>query len=120
MALADVLAGATVRPVYVAWFDTEADPIWGWTGPGVFAPTGTGDAHLDGNTLLAAEGVLQSGEFHEDQGIGSEISLVFAVSEDIPGFIIGESEVGDFIGSPGGPVYDQIMVDRRSFLGRRA
>jgi hypothetical protein len=121
MALADVLGAAVVRPVHVAFFDIKDDPIYGWTGPGAFAPTGTGDADLDGNVFLSAEGIVQASDVVEDEGIGGDFTLTFAVDEDINAWILGESELGvDFLGDSGGPVYDQLVLDRRAFVGRRA
>ncbi len=121
MALVDVLAASVVRPVYVAWFDIKDDPIYGWTGPGAFAPTGTGDTDLDGNVFLSSEGVVQVSGFHEDQGLGSELTLTFAISTDIAPFILDQSQLDiGVLGTPGGPVYDQLVIDRRRFIGRRA
>lgn len=121
MALADVLAAATVRPVYIAWFDVKDAEIRGWTGPGTLVPTGTGDTDLDDYTYDSAEGAVSVSDLVEDQGIGSEVSISFAVSEDIAGWIMGTSTVGEsFLGDPGGPIFDQIIVDRRAFLGRAA
>jgi hypothetical protein len=119
--LAETLAAATVRPVYIAFFDIKDTPVRGWTGPGILVPTGTGDDDFDDFTYDHAEGAVSITDIIENQGIGGEVSITFAVSESISGWIWGESQWGiDYWGNPGGPVYDQIIVDRRSFLGRKA
>lgn len=121
MALIDVLAAATVRPVFCAWFDIKDVPLRGWTGPGILVPTGTGDDEFDDYTYDSAEGVVSVSDIVDNQGIGNEVTITFAVSEDIQGFIVGESLIGSaFLGNPGGPVYDEIIIDRRAFLGRKA
>jgi hypothetical protein len=121
VALADVLAAPTVRPVYVGYFDIKDTPVRGWTGVGTLLPTGTGDADFDDFTYDSAEGAVDVSDLIENQGIGGEISLSFAVSENIAGWIMGTSQVGvSFLGDPGGPIYDQIIIDRRHFLGRKA
>lgn len=121
MSLDTVLSGATVRPCLVGLLDIKDDPVYGWTGPGAFAPTGTGDTDLDDNTFLSAEGAVQISDFVEDSGIGAGLELTFAVSEDLGGFLLDESELDvDPLGDPGGPVYDQLVQDRRAFMGRPA
>jgi hypothetical protein len=97
-------------------------PLRGWTGPGTLVPTGTGDADFDDYTYDSAGGAVIVSDIVEDQGIGSEITLLYSVSEDISGWVWGESQWGiDSWGSnPGGPIYDQIVIDRRHFLGRKA
>ena len=121
MAIDDVLTAPTVRPVHIGFFDIKDDPIYGWTGPGLFAPTGTGDLDLDDNVFESAAGAIDVTEFHEDQGIGSALSLTFAVGEEYGGWILGQSQLGiDALGDPKGSIWDQIVIDRRQFLGRKA
>lgn len=103
MALEDVLAAATVRPVHVGWLDFKDDAVRGWTGPGTFAPTGTGDADLDGETFNSAEGVVDINGFGQDMGIGSPVTVTFAAGEM-------EDE----------QIFEQLVADRRAFLGRKA
>lgn len=121
MALEDLLTASVVRPVHIGWLDFRNDPLYGWTGPGAFAPTGTGDTDLDNNVFLGVEGLVAVTDFSEDQGMGGEISITFAIGQDIAGWVMGESEVGlDYLGSPAGAGFDQIVLDRRAFLGRKA
>lgn len=103
MALADVLAAAVVRPVTVGWLNFASDPIYGWTGHGALAPTGTGDADLDGFTFLEIEGAVELSEVQHDRGMGGPITITFAAGEMA-------SE----------PAVLQLVADRRAFLGRRA
>ena len=102
MSLEDVLQAPVVRPVYIGFFDIKSDPIRAWTGPGTFAPTNTGDADLDGFTFGEAIGILQVSDFSENQGLGDDWSVTFAV---------GDEELNPFT---------QMVVDRRVFLGRKA
>lgn len=103
MALADVLAGAIVRPAIVGFLDFASDPVRGWTGPGTFAPAGTGDADLDGDTFASAEGAIHITPFGQDQGLGAPVTVTFAAGE------MDDEEV-----------VLQIVADRRAYLGRRA
>lgn len=119
--LEDVLSAAVVRPVHIGFLDIRHTPVRGWSGPGAFLPTGTGDADLDDEVYLELESAIQITDFSEDQGIGGELNISFTVSEGIAGFIVGEGEVGeDFLGEPVGAVFDRIIKDRRAFLGRKA
>lgn len=103
MALADVLAAAVVRPVYIGFLDFESDPIRGWTGPGTLVPTGTGDADLDSETFYEAAGAVQITDFTEDQGLGGPVTVTFAA---------GEMDDDDIV--------LQLVADRRAFMGRKA
>lgn len=103
MAIADVLAAATVRPVHIGSLDFKDDPVRGWTGPGTLAPTGTGDPDLDGDTFDQAAGIINVSGFSDDTGIGDPITLTFAAGE-----MTDES------------IITQIVADRRAFQGRRA
>lgn len=103
MALADVLAAAVVRPVIVGFLDFKDDPVRGWTGPGTFAPLGTGDADLDGETFGSTEGAVHITAFAQDLGLGGQVTVTFAA---------GEMDDED--------VVLQIVADRRAYLGRTA
>lgn len=103
MALADVLAAPVVHPVFVGWLDFKTDPVRGWTGPGAFAPTGTGDSDLDGETFLHAEGPISIGDFTEDSGLGQPLPITFSAGE------MDDEEA-----------FLQLVVDERLFMGRTA
>ena len=64
-----------VLPVLIARLDIVGDPIYSWTGPGLFVPTGTGDSALDGNTYDPAEAFIDLSVIKEDQGIGSPVTI---------------------------------------------
>jgi hypothetical protein len=103
MALADVLAAAIVRPALVGFLDFASDPVRGWTGPGTFAPSGTGDPDLDGDTFTSTGGALHITAFAQDQGLGGPVTVTFAAGE------MDDEEI-----------VQQIVADRRAYLGRRA
>lgn len=103
MPLADVLAAAEVRPVTVGFLDIHTDPVRGWTGPGTFAPTGTGDTDLDGFTFSSVEGAVEISDFIDNQDIGGEVTVSYAAGE------MADEEV-----------FQQLIVDRRAWFGRRA
>ena len=67
-----------VRPVLIGRLDIDSDPVFAWTGPGLFAPTGTGDAALDDQTYDPAEAFIDISEITEDQGIGGPVTIVAA------------------------------------------
>ncbi len=78
----DLTAGMTtgvqagvIRPVLIGRLDIATDPIVAWTGPGIFAPVGTGDAALDGQTFLPLAPFLEMSPIQEDQGIGGPVTL---------------------------------------------
>lgn len=103
MALEDVLAAAVVRPAHIGVLEFKDDILRGWSGPGTFAPTGTGDADLDGNTFESAAGAVEISGFGQDQGLGTPVTVSFAA---------GEMEDED--------VVRQLIADRRAYLGRKA
>src|SRR5688572_29455705 len=103
MPLADVLVADVVRPVLVGFLDFKDDPVRGWTGPGTFAPIGTGDADLDGETFASAGGAVHITAFSHDQGLGGPVTVTFAAGE------MNDEEV-----------FLQIVADRRAYLGRVA
>jgi hypothetical protein len=121
MAIEDFLSAPVVKPVHIGFFDIKDDPLYGWTGEGAFAPIGTGDADLDNNIFLATEGAVNITDFTEDQGMGDSISITFAISEPTGGFILGESQLGvDPLGTNRIAMFDQLVLDRRLFMGRKA
>ncbi len=103
MTIETVLTASVVRPVHVGFLDIDTDPIRGWTGPGTFAPSSTGDTDLDGETFLSAEGAVEISNFQEDQGIGASLSVTFAAGDM-------EDEV----------LFQELVVDQRLFQGRKA
>lgn len=70
------LAQPTIRPVLIAYLDIATDPISMWTGAGTFAPTGSGDAILNGKTFYATQSFVDSSDIVEDQGIGGPVTVV--------------------------------------------
>lgn len=91
-----------VRPVLIGRLDILNDPVYSWTGPGLFAPTGSGDAALDGNTYDPSEAFIEISAIKEDQGIGSPVTISAKAHLD--------SE----------PLLRQIVRDRRAWRGRPA
>ena len=103
MSLEDVLAAATVRPVVVGFLDFKDDQVFGWTGPGTFLPTGTGDPDLDGEAFTSSEGAVEITDFVENQELGGPVTVTFAA--------------GDMVDEE---IVQQLVADRRAFQGRRA
>lgn len=85
-AASTALAQPIVRPVLIGRLAIVDDPVIAWSGPGVFAPTGTGDSALDGQTFLPLAPFVQLSEISENQGIGSPATLTVSghdLDEDI-------------------------------------
>lgn len=81
MTLADRVTGPVVRPVFVGWLDFADEPAFGWTGPGLLAPTGTGDAILDNNVFSPAEGAIDVSDFVENMSNGRGVTLTFSAPD---------------------------------------
>jgi hypothetical protein len=69
------LAERVVRPVLLGRLDIATDPLVAWTGPGVFAPTGTGDTALDGEIFATMAPIMALTNISEDQGIGGPVTI---------------------------------------------
>ncbi|HEX7080044.1 MAG TPA: hypothetical protein VF329_03425 [Gammaproteobacteria bacterium] len=103
MALEDHLTGPVVRPVFWGLLDIAGAPLRGYTGPGAFAPVGTGDPDMDGFVFVEAEGAVDVSDISEDLGIGGPVTVTFSA--------------GELDGTEG--VVQQLIADRRAFLGRK-
>ena len=71
----DALQEPSVRPVLIGRLDILSDPVYAWTGPGLFVPTGSGDSALDGNSYDPAEAFLDLSAINEDQDIGGPVTI---------------------------------------------
>lgn len=96
------LEAGTVRPVLIGRFDILTDPLVAWTGPGVFAPTGSGDAALDGQTFFNMAPYIELTDVVEDQGIGGPTTIT------VSGHDLDED------------LLQQIVRDKRQWRGRSA
>ena len=96
------LEAPIVRPVLIARFDIASDPVLGWTGPGLFAPTGTGDPALDGQIFDPQEAPVEISDFVDNQGIGEALTITMAAVD------LDED------------VLRQLIRDKRAYLGRKA
>ena len=72
------LDGATIRPVLIGYLAIDTDPVISWTGPGVFAPTGTDDAILNGKTFMPMAPFVKMSSILEDQSIGGPVTLTLS------------------------------------------
>ena len=96
------LEARAVRPVLITRLDIVGDPIYAWTGPGLFAPVGTGDPALDGIAFSPSDALVGISAISEDQSMGGPITLTAtAHSEDEP-------------------LLRQVVRDRRKWLGQAA
>lgn len=102
MTLEQRLTGQTVRPVFAGLFDIAGDPALGWTGPGLFAPTGTGDPDLDGNIFSSVEGAADITDFIETMSGSRGVSVTFSANDN------------------DAPIMAQIVRDRRVWRLRKA
>ena len=100
--MSTALQAPTVRPVLIGRLDIANDPVQAWTGPGLFAPTGTGDAALDGFTFDPAEGFVDMSSIKEDQSIGGPVTIT-AKGHDLNEDLLR-----------------QIVRDRRAWRGQKA
>jgi hypothetical protein len=96
------LEADTIRPVLLGRFDILTDPLVAWTGYGAFAPTGTGDPALDGQTFFAMAPYMELSDVKEDQGIGGPTTIT------VSGHDLDEE------------LLRQIIRDKRQWRGRKA
>lgn len=82
MTLETIVSAPVVRPVFVGLLDFTDDPVYGWTGNGLLAVSGTGDPDLDGNLFAPAEGALTVTDFVENMANGEGITLTFAAPDN--------------------------------------
>ena len=102
MTLAQRVQAPVVRPVLVGWFDFLGDPAFGWTGPGLFAPSGTGDPILDNNIFSSAEGATEISEIVESAAGARPFQLSFSAHDN------------------NADIIRQVVKDRRIWQLRRA
>lgn len=103
MALADVLKAPVVKPVVLGFFDIKGAPLRGWSGPGVFIPTDTGDADLDNELFVEAAGPVDITDIHETAGMGGPVTITFSAAE---------FDDEEFV--------QEIIADRRVYMRRKA
>jgi hypothetical protein len=96
------LAERSVRPVLIGRLDIVSDPVYAWTGPGIFAPTGSGDAALDGIIFDPADSFVNISTVSEDQGIGGPVTITATANADDE------------------PLLRQVVRDRRQWRGQPA
>lgn len=96
------LQGREIRPVLIGRLDFATDPIAAWNGPGVFAPSGSGDAALDGQTFSRVGAFVDLSVTKEDQGIGAPTTLT------VTGHDLDEEALR------------QVVRDKREWRGRKA
>lgn len=103
MALSDHLEASNVRPVIIGFLDFKGAPKRGWTGPGLFVPSGTGDPDLDGHTFEPTAGAVEISDVTENQGLGGPVTITF---------LAGEMDDEDIV--------KEIISDQRAFMARKA
>jgi len=91
-----------VRPVLIGRLDFLGDPVYSWTGPGLFVPSGSGDSALDGNSYDPAEAFIDISAITENQGIGGPVTIT------------AKAHLRDE------PLLRQLVRDRRAWRGRPA
>lgn len=77
-AVGTALASSPYRPVLIGRLDIEDDPVYAWTGPGIFAPTGTSDPALNDNSYDPAEAFIDITPVEEDMGNGGPLTITMS------------------------------------------
>ena len=96
------LAARVVRPVLIGRLDIVSDPVYMWTGPGLFAPSGSGDAALDGIVFDPADAFVDISAIGEDQGVGGPVTITATAHLDNEALL------------------RQVIRDRRQWRGQKA
>lgn len=90
-----------VIPVLIGRFDILDDPVTAWTGPGLFAPTGTGDAAMDGQTFQPILPVFEISDIQESQSLSGPMTITLS-GHDLDATLLR-----------------QVIRDRRQWRGRK-
>ena len=77
-ALSAALQLSTIRPVLIGRLDIATDPVYAWTGPGIYAPSGTADSILNGISFDPVAPFVSVSDIQEDQGIGKPVTMIFS------------------------------------------
>ncbi len=101
-AMQTALSDRVIRLVLIGRLDIATDPVTAWTGPGIFAPSSTGDSALDGQIFVAMAPFEGLTDILEDQGIGGPVTLTLT-AHDL-----------DF------DILQQVVRDARQWRGRKA
>lgn len=96
------LQATEIRPVLIGRLDILDDPVTAWTGPGIFAPTGTGDGALDGQTFDPIGPYVDVSDVTEDLSMGEPVVI------RLHGHDIDET------------LLRQVVRDKRTWRGRKA
>lgn len=96
------LQSGVIRPVLIGRLGFVSDPIISWTGPGIFAPSGSGDPALDGQTFAPMLPALKMTPIQEDMGIGQPVTLA-----------VTGNDLDD-------PALRQVVRDKRQWLLKKA
>lgn len=91
-----------IRPIWIIRLDIKDDPVLVWTGRGLFSPTGTGDADLDGQVFSGVGNIGEIGAI-QDTEKGSK-----ALSIKLPGIDLTL------------PLLSQVVNDLRTWQFREA
>lgn len=74
-AISTELQSSVITPVLIGRLDIASDPLTAWTGPGTFAPSGSGDTALDGQIFTPVAPFVRLSEITEDRGFGGPVTL---------------------------------------------
>lgn len=101
-AMQEGLEARAVRPVLIGRLDILGDPVFAWTGPGLFAPSGTGDSALDGQTFSPSAAFVNISAISEDQSTGGPVTVTATAHKDDE------------------PLLRQVVRDKKTWRGRPA
>lgn len=70
------LQSGILEPVIICRLDVLGDPVLSWSGPGNFAPSGTGDQALDGHVFSSVSGVpVEISDFSQTGNISEPVRI---------------------------------------------
>lgn len=93
---------SVIRPVLIGRLEIDSDPIRAWTGVGTFAPSGSGDAALDGYTFDPINPYLEISKISEGWAGAGPVSIT-----------LQGNDLDD-------PALRQVVRDRRAWRGKKA
>ena len=82
MTHADRVIAQQLTPLDIGWIDFAVEPLFGWTGPGMISPSGTGDAILDANTFSPVKDAVDLSDITDNMRSGGPVDITYSAHDN--------------------------------------